>query len=370
MYVPAFPLVGRDLSAAAAQVQLTLTTFFVGMALGQLAGGPVSDRVGRRRPLLVSLAVLAAASVCCAFSPTIAAMMLARLVQGFSGGRAMVIARSVVVDLTGGVRLVRAMNVIAGVSGIAPIAGPLLGAAILRFSHWRVSFWVVASLAGLMLIAVMLAVPESLPAGQRRGGGLNRLLGATRQVLRHRMFAGYLVVFAFSMGTIFAYVATSAFVLQSMNGLSPVAYSADFAFNAVGLTGATLVAARLAGQVPTRAVVGAGLAVTGLAGAVLLAGALWFGMPLPVALVGFFLLMSAQGLVGPNAGALASGAVPEQPGTGSALLGFLQWCMAGVIAPLAGLGGAGTAVPMATIVVTLTAISVLALVVFARPRQP
>ena len=370
MYVPAFPLVGRDLSAAAAQVQLTLTTFFVGMALGQLAGGPVSDRVGRRRPLLVSLAVLAAASVCCAFSPTIAAMMLARLVQGFSGGWAMVIARSVVVDLTGGVRLVRAMNVIAGVSGIAPIAGPLLGAAILRISHWRVSFWVVASLAGLMLIAVMLVVPESLPAWQRHGGGLNRLLGATRQVLRHRMFAGYLVVFAFSMGTIFAYVATSAFVLQSMNGLSPVAYSADFAFNAVGLTGATLVAARLAGQVPTRVVVGAGLAVTGLAGAVLLAGALWFRMPLPVALAGFFLLMSAQGLVGPNAGALASGVVPKYPGTGSALLGFLQWCMAGVIAPLAGLGGAGTAVPMATIVVTLTAISVLALVVFARPRQP
>ena len=217
MYVPAFPLVSRDLGASAAQVQLTLTTFFAGMALGQLAGG-------------------------------------------------------------------------------------------------------------------------------------------------------YLVVFAFSMGTIFAYVATSAFVLQSMSGLSPVAYSADFAFNAVGLTTATLVAARLAGRVSTRAVVAAGLVLTGLAGGALLAGALWFGMPLPVALAGFFLLMSAQGLVGPNAGALASGVVPEHPGTGSALLGFLQWCMAGVIAPLAGLGGARTAVPMATIVFALTAISLLALVVLARPR--
>jgi DHA1 family bicyclomycin/chloramphenicol resistance-like MFS transporter len=369
MYVPAFPLVGRDLGASAAQVQLTLTTFFAGMALGQLAGGPVSDRAGRRRPLLVSLAVLAAASVFCAVSPTIAVMMLARLVQGFSGGWAMVIARSIVVDLTCGARLVRSMNVIAGVAGIAPIAGPLLGAAILQFSHWRVSFWVVAGLAGLMLATVAVAVPESLPAGQRHGGGLGRLLGATGQVLRRRGFAGYLVVFAFSMGTIFAYVATSAFVLQSMNGLSPVAYSADFAFNAVGLTGATLFAARLAGKVPTRAVVGAGLAVTGLAGGTLLAGALWFGMPLPVALVGFFVLMSAQGLVGPNAGALASGVVPDHPGTGSALLGFLQWCMAAVIAPLAGLGGARTAVPMATIVVALTALSLLALTGLARPRQ-
>jgi DHA1 family bicyclomycin/chloramphenicol resistance-like MFS transporter len=369
MYVPAFPLVSRDLGASATQVQLTLTSFFAGMALGQLIGGPFSDRSGRRRPLLASLAVLAVASVLCAFSPTITVMMLARLLQGLAGGWAMVIARSVVVDLTAGAWLVRSMNVIAGISGVAPIVGPLLGAAILQLSHWRVSFWVVAGLAALMLAAVAAAVPESLPAGQRHGGGLGLLLGAAGQVLRRRAFAGYLVVFAFSMGTIFAYVAASAFVLQSMNGLSPVAYSADFAFNAVGLTVATLVAARLAGRVRTRAVVGIGLAATGLAGGAMLAGALWFGMPLPVALAGFFVLMTAQGLVGPNAGALASGAVPEHPGTGSALLGFLQWCMAGVIAPLAGLGGARTAVPMAVIVTALTALSLLALVVLARPRQ-
>jgi MFS transporter, DHA1 family, multidrug resistance protein len=188
-------------------------------------------------------------------------------------------------------------------------------------------------------------------------------------VVRNRRFAGYLLVFGFSMGTIFAYVATSAFVLQSMNGLSPVLYSVDFAFNAAGLTVATLLAARLAGRVPTRTVVGVGLAATGIAGAVLLVGAVGFGMPLPVALAGFFVLMTAQGLVGPNAGALASDVVRGQPGTGSALLGFLQWCMAGVIAPLAGLGGEHTAVPMATIVAALTAVSVFALVVLARLRR-
>jgi DHA1 family bicyclomycin/chloramphenicol resistance-like MFS transporter len=369
MYVPAFPRVGRDLAASATQVQLTLTTFFVGMALGQLIGGPVSDRTGRRRPLLASLAVLAAGSVLCAFSPTITVMMAARLVQGLAGGWAMVIARSVVVDLTTGVRLVRAMNVIAGAAGIAPVVGPLLGAAILQFSHWRVSFWVVAALAVVMLAAVASGVPETLPAGRRRGGGLGQLAGSAGVVVRDRRFAGYLLVFGFSMGVIFAYVATSAFVLQSMNGLSPVLYSVDFAVNAAGLTVATLLAARLAGKVPTRTVVGVGLAATAVAGAVLLVGAAGFGMPLPAALVGFFLLMTAQGLVGPNAGALASGVVPGQPGTGSALLGFLQWTMAGVIAPLAGLGGERTAVPMATIVTALTAVSAFALVVVARPPR-
>jgi DHA1 family bicyclomycin/chloramphenicol resistance-like MFS transporter len=367
MYVPAFPLVGRDLTATTTEVQLTLTTFFVGMALGQLIGGPASDRIGRRTPLLVSLAVLAAASAVCAFGPTIAVMMLARLVQGFSGGWAMVIARSIVVDLTRGAELVRAMNLVAGVSGIAPIVGPLLGGVILQFSHWRVSFWVVAALAALMFLAVAVGVGETLPAAKRHGGGLSHITGTAKEVLRQRSFVGYLLVFGSSMGMIFAYVATSAFVLQSMNGLSPMVYSVDFAFNAVGLTVATLAAARLADRVPTRKVVGVGLAASTAAGVVLLAGAIGFHMPLPVALGGFFILMTAQGLVGPNAGALASDAVPEHPGTGSALLGFLQWCMAGVIAPLAGLGGTETAVPMAAIVTVLAVASAVALRLLARP---
>jgi MFS transporter, DHA1 family, multidrug resistance protein len=361
MYVPAFPLVGRDLDATATQVQLTLTTFFVGMALGQLLGGPFSDRIGRRTPLLAALAALTVSSALCAFSPGIAVMMVARLVQGFSGGWAMVIARSIVVDLTSGPQMVRAMNLVAGVAGVAPVLGPLLGAAILQLSHWRVSFWVVAALAAAMLLAVAVGVPESLPVGRRHGGRLGRLLGATAQVLGTRVFTGHLVVFALSMGTTFAYVATSAFVLQSMNGLSPVEYSIDFAANAAGMTGAALVAARLAGRARTRSIILVGLAATGGAGIVLLVAAVWLAMSLWAALVGFFVLMTAQGLVGPNAGALASEAVPDHPGTGSALLGFLQWCMAGLVAPLAGLGGERTAVPMAAIVLALTATSLTAL---------
>lgn len=362
MYVPAFPLVGRDLDASATQVQLTLTTFFVGMALGQLVGGPFSDRVGRRRPLLAALAVLVVASVVCAFSPSVVVMMLARLGQGFAGGWAMVIARSVVVDLTEGARMVRAMNLVAAVAGVAPIVGPLLGAVVLSVTHWRVSFWVVAVMAGAMLVAVLLVLPESLPTERRHGGGLGRLLAATGEVLSSRVFTGHLVVFALSMGTAFAYVATSTYVLQSMNGLTPLQYSIDFAANAGGMTVAALVAARYSDRVPTRVFVKVGLLATGAAGALLTVAAVWFSMPLAAALTGFFVLMTAQGLVGPNAGALASAAVRDHPGTGSALLGFWQWVMAGTIAPLAGLGGAHTAVPMATIVLALTLASAAAYV--------
>jgi DHA1 family bicyclomycin/chloramphenicol resistance-like MFS transporter len=281
----------------------------------------------------------------------------------------MVIARSLVVDLASGSRLVKTLNLVQGIAGIAPIVGPLLGALILQLSHWRVSFWLLAAWSAVMLVTVAVAVPESLPAERRHSGGLRQLRGGAGDVLRSRRFVGYLIVMAFSMGVVFAYVATSAFVLQSMNGLSPVMYSVDFAANAVGLTLATFIAARLAGKVPTRAVIAVGLTATAAAGVLLLVGALWFQMPLWVAVVGFFVLMTAQGLVGPNAGALASGEVPDHPGTGSAVLGFLQWCTAGVIAPIAGLGGETTAVPMALIVIVLAAISSAALLFLTRSHR-
>jgi DHA1 family bicyclomycin/chloramphenicol resistance-like MFS transporter len=370
MYVPAFPRVGSDLHAGATGVQLTLTTFFVGMALGQLVGGPVSDQRGRRGPLMVSIVVLTLASAVCALSPTIGVMMVARFVQGFAGGWAMVIARSVVVDLTSGPRLVRSLNLVQGVAGIAPIVGPLVGALILQLSDWRVSFWLLAVWAGAMLVAVAVAVPESLPVERRHRGGLQQLRRSAGHVLGRRGFVGYLVVMAFSMGVTFAYVATSAFVLQSMNGLSPVTYSIDFATNAAGLTLATFAAARLAGRVPTRRVIAVGLTATAAAGLLLFVGALSFDMPLWVALGGFFVLMSAQGLIGPNAGALASDEVPKHPGTGSAVLGFSQWSMAGAIAPIAGLGGEQTAVPMAVIVLVLVAVSFAALRLAAGAASP
>jgi DHA1 family bicyclomycin/chloramphenicol resistance-like MFS transporter len=332
MYVPAFPRVAGDLSATATQVQLTLTTFFVGMALGQLVGGPVSDQRGRRRPLIAATLVMIVASIVCALTPSIGVMMAARFVQGFAGGWAMVIGRAIIVDLATGARLVRVLNVIAGVGGIAPIVGPLLGAVILQLSHWRVSFWTVAVLGLVMTLAVLLAVPETLPPERRHGGGLRAFAAAGRQVLGQRRYVGYLLVAGSAMGALFAYVATSAFVLQSMNGLSPIAYSVDFAANAGGMTVAALVAARLAGRVATRTVILVGQVAALAAGVAMLIGAVWFGTPLLLAIVCFFVLMTAQGLIGANGGALASAEVPEHPAVPMALL-----MIAGAAASMVGL---------------------------------
>ena len=294
MYVPAFPQVAGELSTTATQVQLTLTTFFVGMAPGQLVGGPVSDQRGRRIPLLAAVLVMTGASIVCAVAPTITVLTAARFVQGFAGGWAMVIGRSVIVDLATGARLIRVLNVIAAVGGIAPIVGPFLGGLILQLSHWRVSFWLVAALGLAMTAAVAVAVPESLPRERLHPGGLRNFVTAGRVVLGNREYIGYLLVAGAAMGALFAYVATSAFILQTMNGLSPIAYSIDFAANAAGMTVAALIAARLAGRVSTRRLILAGQLAALTAGIAMVAGALWLGTPLSVTLVCFFVLMTRR----------------------------------------------------------------------------
>ena len=162
-------------------------------------------------------------------------MMAARFVQGLAGGWAMVTARAVIVDLARGPQLVRSLNLVAGVGGVAPIVGPAVGRRILQLSHWRVSFWVVAVLGAADGRAVWSGCRSRCPAERRHRGGLTQLGRGRRGGGRQPPFVGYVVVRAFSMGVTFAYVATSAFVLQSMNGLSPIAYSVDFAVNAVGL---------------------------------------------------------------------------------------------------------------------------------------
>lgn len=370
MYVPAFPDVARDLGTSATAVQLTLTTFFTGMALGQLVGGPVSDARGRRAPLLAAVVVVLLASVACALAPSIEVMAVARFVQGLAGGWAMVIGRAVVVDLATGPQLVASLNLVQGVGGIAPVLAPLLGGVILQFSDWRAPFWAIALITAVTGVVVWFVVPESLPAGRRHAGGLRAFAGAARQVLGSRPYVGYLVVCSAMMVALFAYVATSAFVLRSMNGLSPIAYSVSFAANAGGMTVAALVSARLAGRVPTRQVILGGQLLALAAGVAMLVGALWFGTPLVLALVSFFALMVAIGFVLGNAGALANAAVPEHPGTGSAVLGMLQWGTAGLAAPLAGIGGEHTAVPVAVLMTLGAAVSLAALQLIARSTPP
>jgi DHA1 family bicyclomycin/chloramphenicol resistance-like MFS transporter len=367
MYVPAFPRVSQEFGTTASAVQLTLTTFFAGMGLGQLVGGPFSDQRGRRMPLVAGTILMTIASIACALAPSVGILMVARFLQGFGGGWAMVIGRAVIVDLAHGSQLVRVLNLVMGIGGVAPIISPLLGAVILQLTGWRMTFWVLAALGILMTLCALFVVPESLPPAKRHAGGLREFGHAARTVLSNRRFVGYVVVASSAFIALFAYVATSAFILQNMNGLSPVAYSIVFAANAGGMTIAALVSARLAGRVPTRRVILTGQVIALAAGVAMLAGALWWATPLLVAMGSFFALMVAQGLINTNGGALASAEVPAHPGTSSAVLGLVQWTTAGIVAPIAGLGGSDTAVPMAVLMIAGALLSLFGLLILARP---
>ncbi|MCE3292384.1 MAG: multidrug transporter CflA [Arthrobacter sp.] len=156
MYVPAFPRVSAEFGTTASAVQLTLTTFFAGMGLGQLVGGPFSDQRGRRMPRVGGTVLMTVASIACAVAPDVGILMLARFLQGFGGGWAMVIGRAVIVDLAHGSQLVRVLNLVMGIGGVAPIISPLLGAVILQLTGWRMTFWALAALGILMTLCVLM----------------------------------------------------------------------------------------------------------------------------------------------------------------------------------------------------------------------
>ncbi len=366
MYLPGLPRVGVDLGASASTVQLTLMTFMLGLAVGQLAVGPLSDGLGRRRPMLAGAVLLAAAGLACALAPSIGVLVVARFLQGFTGGVGVVLARAVIADRTTGDQAARLFSLMMIITGTAPVVAPLLGGALVGPIGWRGVFYVLTGLAVVMLLAAWRFVPESLPVDRRRPVDARALGRNIASVLARRRYLAYTGTFALAFGALFGYISASPFILQDIMGFSPGVFSLLFALNAVGLTGANAVNSRLIGRLRPRRLLAVGvtaLLATGIAMlAVVLADppARW---PL---LALMFLLTCSIGLVFGNATALALDEVRGLAGTGSAVLGALQFAVGAVVSPLVGLGGGGSALPMAVTVCTAAAGSALAFV-FSRP---
>ncbi|MEU8123071.1 Bcr/CflA family efflux MFS transporter [Spirillospora sp. NPDC049024] len=357
MYLPALPRMSADLATGAVQTQLTLTACVVGLALGQAVAGPLSDALGRRRPLLAGLALYAAASLLCAAAPTVETLIALRLVQGAAGAAGIVIARAVVRDLYDGVAAARFFSVLMLVNGLAPILAPVLGGQLLRIVPWPGVFAVLAAIGVALFLGSLLGLAETLPPGRRETGGLRAAAAAGRALARDRAFAGYALTIGLSFGALFTYISGSPFVLQDIYGMSPQGFSIAFGANSLGIVAAGQAGALLAGRVALTRLLAAGLAVVAAGGAVL-AAAVLAGWGLAGMLQGLFLVAAGQGLILPNATALAlAGRPPRVAGTASALLGVTQFALGGAAAPVAGVAGPGTAVPMA---VTIAALAVLA----------
>ncbi|MEV4218223.1 multidrug effflux MFS transporter [Nonomuraea sp. NPDC049725] len=369
MYLPALPAISGEMLSPAAQVQLTLTACLIGVSAGQVIAGPVSDVRGRRLPLIVGVAGFALTSLLCAFAPSVPVLIVLRLLQGMLGGAALVIVRAVVRDLYDGPAIARIFATLMLVSGLAPILAPVAGAQLLAFTSWRGVF-VALSLAGLvLLLAVLPGVRETLPAEQREGGGLKHTLATFWALLRDRAFMGCALTAGLAFAAMFAYISGSPFVLQEVYAATPQQYSLIFGLNALGLTVMAQVGGRLSGRVRPARLVFAGLFVSLAGGGLLLAAAVT-GLGLAGIVAGLFVIMCGQGLVLPGTGALAlAGQPPQIAGSASALLGVLQFALGAVAAPLVGLAGQDTAVPMAALMLALMAASALSFGILGRQRN-
>ncbi len=360
MYLPALPAIGRDLAASESLIQLTLTACLIGLAIGQVVAGPISDALGRRRPLLIGVAGYVLASLLCAVAPTAPILVSLRLLQGLAGAAGIVIARAIVRDLYTGSAAARYFSRLILIFGIAPILAPVLGAQIMRFTSWHGIFLALAVVTALLWLGAARALPETLPVERRRSGSLGDTVQTFRRLAADTRFLGYAVSGGLGFGAMFAYIAGSPFVLQGIYHVSPQTFSLIFGLNAVGFVITSQINGSLVGRIPPARLLTVGVTVTGVAGLALLAVILIGGLGLAAVLPPLFVLVSSIGFVVPNAVALALSRHPEAAGTGSALVGVIQSGIGAAGAPLVGIAGITTALPMAVVIATSGVGAVLA----------
>ena len=368
MYLPALPTITTDLQTTEAAVQLTLTGTLMGLALGQLLVGPLSDAFGRRTPLLVGIGVHVLASVLCVIAPNLVLLGTLRVLQGLGAAAASVVAMAIVRDLFTGLAAAKLFSRLMLVIGVAPILAPTVGGVVLTWTSWRGVF-VVLTLAGIALMtATALVLPETLPAGARRGGGVLGTLRDYGRLFTDRVYVGLILVAGLAFSALFAYVSGSSFVFQDEFGLSEQQFAFVFAATAVALIGATQFNVRLLRRWQPGQILTGSLAAGVVAGIVLVICTVTGLGGLAGVLLPLWLVMAAVGLAMPNAPALALSRHGEAAGTAAALLGAVQFGVGALAAPVVGVLGNGSTA-MAVVVAGGMLAAVLVLLVVVRPHR-
>lgn len=360
MYLPALPRIAEELSVSSSVAQLTLTGTLAGLALGQLIVGPLSDSLGRRRPLMAGIVLHMLASVLCALAPDITTLGVARGLQGMGAAAASVVAVAVVGDLFAGSAAATVMSRLMLVLGVAPVLAPSLGAAVLLKGSWQWIFVALVVLAGGLLLLAALALPETLPVSHRRPLRVRGIVGTYAELLRDTRFVILVLVAALGMSGLFAYIAAAPFVLQGRYGLDQQSFALVFAAGAVALIGSTQFNVVLLRRFSPQSITVSALAAAALAGLLFIGltiaqiGGL-FGFIVPV-----LAILAAMGLVIPNAPALALSRHPDAAGTAAALLGAGQFGMGAAVSPLVGALGNG-ALALAAVMTVGMVVALLAL---------
>ena len=337
MYLPGLPQLQQELGTTPGAVQLTISAFMIGMAVGNLLFGAISDGTGRKRPLVIASVIFFLTSVGCALAPTIGTLIAVRFLQGLAGGCVIVVSRAVVPDLVHGVAAARAFSALQALSGFMPALAPAIGGLLIPTVGWRGVFWVLAGV-NLLQLVVALRMPETLPAEKRSPGALSGLGSRIWRCLQHPVFVGYMLAGSLGFGALFAYISGSPLVLQVQLGQSPTAYAFTFGAIALLFPISNALNMRVVRSVAPRKVLVWALLIDACVTTILIILSLTRPSLVPVvACLAILAMMS--GFISANAAALAVEEIRAiGAGAGSGAMGFAQFLIAGVVPALVGLG--------------------------------
>lgn len=368
LYLPAFPVLESELNVSATLIQLTLTGTTLGFAIGQLFMGPWSDKVGRRLPLILATSVHVVASIGAAFAPDIVWLGVFRVLQGAGAAAGGVVAMAMVRDLFGGKPLVRMLSRLALVNGLAPILAPVIGSQLLLFLDWRGLFVFLALYGVLVVIAVSIFIVETLPPARRKDAGHSTVRDRYRSVFSDRVFVGVALIGGMSFSGLFAYLSSSSFLFQDVYNLDPQQYGFLFAINSFGIVMGVQISSRLMRHYGPQWILGVTTAAQAIAALSIIvlaeSGAGFIGVLIPL----FFFIMAA-GFGFPAVQVLALVNHGHEAGTAASLLGALNFGLAGLISPIVGWFGIDTAIPMASVMLATSLVSVMSLWFIVQPRR-
>ncbi|RPK01497.1 Bcr/CflA family multidrug efflux MFS transporter [Priestia endophytica] len=367
-YLPSFPTIVKDFHTTASLVQISLTACLLGLGAGQLFIGPLSDVKGRRKPLLLFLCLYLLASLTCSFSPNIYFLIVARFVQGFSAAGGLVVSRAVIRDLFSGKELTKFFTLIVLVGNLGPIVAPIAGGAILSFTKWNGVFIVLACIGAILIFIVSLKLPETLPPEKRVPSNLPQLMSNFGSLFKDREFMGYAFTQGFTTAGIFAYVSGVPFVYQNIYHVSPQQFSLLFGVNGLGLIIGSQLVGRLTDRISERTFLKIGLGISITAGAILLI-ALLLKAPLIAVAIPIFFFVSSISIIGTTSFALAIESQGHIAGSASALLGLLPFVLGSLSAPLVGIAGSYTGVPMGITIFGASLLAFISYFVLVRKRS-
>ncbi|MDY2519463.1 multidrug effflux MFS transporter [Weissella cibaria] len=365
LYLSGLPALQQDLHTSTSLAQLTITASLLGLALGQVIIGPLSDRIGRRTPLLWGTILFGLSSATIVFAPNIWVLIILRLIQGLAGSTGIVLSLAVITDLFTGKTLTKQIAINQTINGVFPVLAPVFGGVIIAIADWQMTFWVLAVLGLILFVSVLLALPETLPAEKTQVTDRPSVVGGFAQLFKQREFVLYALTQAFMTAALFAYISGSSFVLQKIFGMSVTTFGIVYAINGAGIALMSSLAGRWAVKFGEYCALRWFIRAGFLGGILLLITAflpksLWLILPplfLVVATVGGIIsLTTALGMQGQQ----------QNAGSASALLGLARYALGGLMSPIVGLFGQHTYMPMAILIV---AVQLVGFVIFSQVKK-